>query len=139
MLSAISKAELETIFRNIFNGGVMDRLPKSRRNADAFLALAAASLDSQKVFTEAELNTRLAEWMASFTNPGHLDHVTVRRYLVDLSMLLRDPEGKSYRTNQAVISRQIASDARAVQPEEILDQVQAARLLRRRQQTNQVS
>ncbi|MFT4797130.1 MAG: hypothetical protein ACJAYE_001147 [Candidatus Azotimanducaceae bacterium] len=133
MLSAISKAELETIFRNIFNGGVMDRLPKSRRNADAFLALAAASLDSQKVFTEAELNTRLAEWMASFTNPRHLDHVTVRRYLVDLSMLLRDPEGKSYRTNQTVISRHITPEARAVHPNGLLDQVEAARLLRRRQ------
>lgn len=127
------------MFRNIFNGGVMARLPKSRRNADAFLALAAASLDSQEVFTEAELNTRLADWMVTFTNPHHLDHVTVRRYLVDLSMLLRDPEGKIYRTNQTVISRQILPEARAVQPKEILDQVQAARLLRRRQQTDQVS
>jgi hypothetical protein len=135
-VSAISKEELESIFRNIFNGGVMDRLPKSRRNADAFLALAAASLESQEVFTEAELNARLADWMASFANPRQLDHVTVRRYLVDLSMLLRDPEGRSYRTNQTVISRQIAPDARTVQPKEILDQIQAARLLRRRQRVN---
>jgi hypothetical protein len=138
-VSAISKAELESIFRNIFNGGAMDRLPKGRRNADAFLALAAASLDSQEVFTEAELNARLSDWMASFTNPRQLDHVTVRRYLVDLSMLLRDPEGKSYRTNQTVISRQIAPDARTVQPKEIFDQIQAARQLRRRQRADQVS
>tara|TARA_R110002073_G_scaffold61577_5_gene154798 strand:+ start:2782 stop:3216 length:435 start_codon:yes stop_codon:yes gene_type:complete len=136
MPDVVDKVSLETILRNIFKGGTvngatMDRLPKNRRSAEAFLALAAASLDSQAELSEAELNQQLMGWMEGFTNPTLFDHVTVRRYLVDLSMLLRDAEGRSYRTNQPVIGSYISMEARTVQPMAILEEVRLTRMNRR--------
>jgi hypothetical protein len=71
--------------------------------------------------------------MAGFSNPVHLDHVTIRRYLVDLAMLLRDAEGSRYRSNQSVISRFIEAATRSVNPRVVYEAVQADRALRRRQ------
>ena len=47
-------------------------------------------------------------------------------------MLFRDPEGHSYRANQAVISRYIDAAARAVVPVTILQEVKQDRSARRR-------
>ncbi|MFT7306000.1 MAG: hypothetical protein ACI9P7_001264, partial [Candidatus Azotimanducaceae bacterium] len=60
------------------------------------------------------------------------DHVSIRRYLVDLAMLVRDPEGRSYRTNQPVISSYITAEARTLQPSVVLEDVQSRRRQRQR-------
>jgi hypothetical protein len=128
----VNPEEMERILRNLFNGGALQRLPKNRRHAEALLALAASSLDSQTEYSEPELNEALADWMAGFTDPIHFDHVTVRRYLVDLAMLLRDAEGSRYRANQIVINRFIEADTRGVSPLVIFYEVQQKRAQRRR-------
>ena len=132
-MSVVTPKQMEQILRNLFNGGKLERLPKNRRHAEALLALAAASLDSQSEFTEPELNSILGDWLADFADPVFLDHVTVRRYLVDLGMLLRDAEGSRYRTNQPVIGRIIEASTRSVNPRVVYQAVQAERALRRRQ------
>lgn len=129
----VNPKEMEKILRNLFNGGLVTRLPKNRRHAEALLALAASSLDSQAVYSEAELKCALEDWMAGFTDPVHFDHVTVRRYLVDLGMMLRDAQGSSYRTNQIVISQFIELETRTVHPNQIFLDVQQARAQRRSQ------
>lgn len=130
---SVNHEEMERILRNLFNGGVLRRLPKNKRHAEAFLALVASSLDSQAEYSEAELNRALADWMLGLSDPIHFDHVTIRRYLVDLGMLLRDADGSRYRTNQPVISRLIEVDARQVNPFQLFEDVRQERAMRRRQ------
>ena len=91
-----SKQEVEEVFRRLLNGGVIRRLPKSRKDTNVFLALAAASFDPRGVFSEAEVNDHLIGWMSEFTTPATMDHVTMRRYLVDFSLLLRDESCSRY-------------------------------------------
>ena len=110
----------------------MRRLPKTRQDTDIFLALAASVLDPQATYSEADLNNLLVEWMNSFVDPAYLDHVTVRRYMVDASMLLRDAEGSHYRANQVIINRVITPEARTLCPDEVLASLQAERAARKR-------
>ena len=115
------------MLRRLFNGGELRRLPKSRKDTEVLLALAASVLDPREQYTEAEVNELLGDWLYSFASQISLDHVTIRRYLVDYNMLLRDEPGTWYRTNQAVINTFIEPDARSIIPRDIMEAVQQER------------
>ncbi len=74
----------------------------------------------------------LREWMRDFTCSINMDHVTVRRYLIDYRFLLREESGKDYRTNQIVINCTIEAAARSIDPQQIFCEVQEDRELRKR-------
>lgn len=128
----IDKQQTETVLRRLFKGGVIRRMPKNRKDAQTFLALAASNLDPQIKYSESEVNRELVDWMADITCPIGLDHVTLRRYLVDLCFLLRDASGSSYSANQTVINNAIDPSARSIQPRDILEDVQRERNQRKR-------
>ena len=133
-----SREATEALFRKLFKSGMkLRRLPKNRAELEVFLALAASVLDPQAVYSEPELNLQLAEWMADFTHTARLDHVTVRRYLVDYRFLLRDQAGTRYRTNQVMINTAIEPDARSVLPARIYEQAHHQRAARRRSAASQ--
>ena len=136
MAKPLTHDEVKGVFRRIFNGGAMRRLPKSRKDTEVVLALVAASLDPRATYSEPELNIALSEWMAGFVDPATMDHVTLRRCMVDIFMLLRDPHGRSYRTNQTVINQVIEPEARAVQPLLVMNEVAAERAKRKAQTVN---
>ena len=56
--------------------------------------------------------------------------------MVDIFMLLRDPHGRSYRTNQTVINQVIEPEARSVQPLLVMNEVAAERVKRKAQTVN---
>ncbi len=113
----------------------MRRMPKSRKDTEVFLALAASILDPRTAYSESEVNELLVEWMTDFTSPSGMDHVTVRRYLVDYRFLLRDVSGSTYRTNQTIINKFIEPAARSIQPGNILNDVQRERERRKSEAT----
>ena len=128
----ISKQQTEKLLRRLLKGGVMKRMPRNRKDTEVFLALAASSLDPQDAYSESEINEHLIEWMADFTRPSALDHVTVRRCLIDHYFLLRDQSGSSYTTNQTIINKVIDPAARSIQPRYIFEDVQREREQRKR-------
>ena len=127
-----TKTDIEKLLRRLVNGGPIRRLPKSRKDTDLFLALAASVLDPRAVYAETEINQALKDWMQEFTCPINLDHVTIRRYLVDHRFLLREEKGTNYRTNQVIINSVIEPEARSVEPQLIYRAVQAERQQRKR-------
>ncbi len=128
----IHSTELERLLARLLKSGRLKRLPKSHKEQKIFAALAASIFDPQKRYSENELNEQLADWLSGFVRSASLDHVTVRRYMVDLGFLLRDAKGSVYRTNQAVISTVISPDARMVQPAEIYEAQRLESAMRRR-------
>ena len=76
MAKPLTHDELKNVFRCIFNGGEIRRLPKSRKDSEAVLALAALALDPRVTYSEAEVNTVLSEWLAGFVDVATMDRVT---------------------------------------------------------------
>ena len=128
----IKKQQTEIVIRRLLKGGVIKRIPRRKKDAEVFLALAASSFDPQSAYTESETNEHLIEWLAGFTCPFALDHVTVRRCLVDFCFLSRDQSGSSYTTNQTLIGNVIEPAARSVQPRYVLEEVQREKDQRKR-------
>lgn len=135
MSQPFNLADAENILRRLFRGGQLRQLPRSRRDTELFIALAAATLDPQASYSEEEINDLLIEWLRGFTCSSTLDHVTIRRCLVDYRMLLRDDRGASYRANQAVLGRFIEPEARSLRPLDLFLEVQQDRADRRRHAT----
>ncbi len=119
-------------FERLFSAGRMRRMPKGRADTALFAALAASVLDPQKTYRESELNDELAEWMSGFADMVVFDHVTVRRYMVDLHLVRRDAAGDWYSTNQTVINSIITPEVRSIRLHDIYTDVQQARESRRR-------
>ena len=119
----INKEQARKVLSRLFNGGAIRRIPKNRQDAKVFLALAASSFDPQVGYSEPEVNEHLLDWMDSITRPASIDHVTVRRYLVDFHFLLRDNKGTLYRTNQSAINMVIEPEARSIHPRYVLEEV----------------
>ncbi len=123
----ISKQQAEKALRRLFNGGIIERLPKKHIDVELILALTAASFDTQLVYTEYEVDEHLIEWLEGFTCPIGMDYMTIRRNLVDHKFLIRNASGTWYKSNQTVISKTIELDARQIQPRFIWEEVQRER------------
>jgi hypothetical protein len=70
----------------------------SSSRADFALMLAAAALGfaPAHVYTEREVNDRLRSWLAGIGAMLPVDHVELRRWLVDTNVLTRDGFGRAY-------------------------------------------
>jgi len=100
----------------------------SARISDFHLLLAAASraFAAGRAYSERDVNDILRRWLAQEGSMLAVDHVELRRWLVDCHVLLRDDYGRAYALGQPVAEiaevavalsgadlAQIAVDARA--------------------------
>ena len=131
-MDKVSLEQAEVRFERMFSAGRLRRMPKGRADTLLFLSVAASILDPRKTYTEPELNEELRTWMSEFVEERLFDHVTVRRYLVDFHLLLRDQKGSRYTTNQTMINHTIEPVVRSIQPALIFAAVETARAQRRR-------
>ena len=68
-------------------------------NRDDFallLAVAAAAFQPTRTYTEREVNEVLREWLGTIGTMIDIDHVELRRWLVDSQLLNRDGFGRAY-------------------------------------------
>jgi hypothetical protein len=72
-------------------------LPKREEDRHIVFKSAALYLEPTTNLTESELNEGLQAWLNDVWEAGGLDHVTLRRWLVDTGYLTRDRDGASYR------------------------------------------
>lgn len=110
----------------------MRALPRSRKDLEVVLAVAAAVFSPRETYDEADINLKLGEWLASFSERTTLDHVSLRRYLVDYNLLQRTNSGSRYTSNQTIINTLIEPEARGVVPGDILEELATERALRKR-------
>lgn len=126
------QAAFADLKRMLANGPV-EGWPGREGDQRLLLGLAAGLFVPGEAYSEKQASDRLREWLAGFCSSRGLDHVTMRRALVDTRLLVRDKAGTSYAVDAARIPEFIAADARALDPASILEGVRRERESRKRE------
>jgi hypothetical protein len=71
--------------------------PKNTRDREILMKSFALELDEKAVYTERQVNEQLRRWQREIAPALDVDHVTLRRWLVDYGHLERTRDGKEYR------------------------------------------
>lgn len=72
-------------------------LPRKPVDYHILLISSILGLQPGKEYRESDLNDELQRWVLGLGSNFRLDHVTLRRYLIDARYILRDPAGTAYR------------------------------------------
>jgi hypothetical protein len=99
MSNPASVDEARIALRKALPGPVpgLQRIPRNPGYRDVVLGILALSLQRRYPYTEPELRDVLEEALVEFN--GSVDHVTCRRYMVDLGFVKRDRAGMRYFVN----------------------------------------
>ena len=97
----VSTAEFIARLAALCVGGGKRALPRSFRDRQILLKSALHALGPEEPHTEPEVNDALQDWLLTVGRSFEIDHVTMRRLLVDEGFLLRDAAGTAYRLNPA--------------------------------------
>ena len=101
--------------RALSSGGVGPGLPRRRRDQWILLHSAAADLPPTPL-DERSLNEMLKAWLAGLGPRVDLDHVSLRRALVDDGFVERTPDGASYARSRAHERHVVFRSEEGVQP-----------------------
>ena len=94
--------------RALVTGGLR-RVPKHPQHRDIVLAMLCLNLRRRHPYKEPELNENLRGSLEAMH--ASVDHVTCRRYLVDLGFLKRDRSGSRYLLNYPKVESTISNEA----------------------------
>ena len=92
------------------------------------LALVAHDLQRRHAYSETELNEALTRCLARWR--ADVDHVTCRRYLVDLGFVKRDRAGQRYLLNFPRVEATLSPEAREQAPALLEDALKPKRKLK---------
>jgi hypothetical protein len=115
--------------KRLLANGRLTAMPKRPSDQELVAALAAARFDPQKSYSEAAVNEQLAGWLVSISEEFGIDHVSLRRLLVDLRLLVRTSSGSAYRVNETKAADLDA--VRAIDPALMAADIQAERSRRK--------
>lgn len=113
--------------RRMLAGGALTGWPRRPSDQEILIALAAARFEPGSELAEREVNDRLREWLATFSAPFGIDHVTLRRALVDRGFLVRDRAGSTYRADPERIGETGAAAPGTPDPASILRELRQER------------
>ena len=97
----ISAAQFEERLAAICLGGAGTAFPRRMRDRHILYRSIIQRLDLARKYPEGELNEALQQWLLDIGTSLDIDHVTLRRYLIDERYLSRDANGNAYRVNPA--------------------------------------
>jgi hypothetical protein len=119
--------------RRLLANGPLTGYPTRRADENLLLRMAAARFEAGRSYREAEVNEVLRAWLETFCAPYGIDHVTMRRRLVDTRFLVRDTAGAEYHLAPAK-ARELAADATLNEdPAHLLEEIRQEREVRKRQ------
>jgi hypothetical protein len=113
--------------RRILSNGPLTGWPRRPSDQDLLVELAAVRFEPGREYREAEVNDTLRAWLETFCAPYGIDHVTMRRMLVDARLLAREKNGSTYRA-----SAEAPRHVEALEPARVLAQVSDERAARKR-------
>lgn len=108
-------------------------LPKKPADRHILFVSAVLGLEPGQQYSESELNDKLMQWSARFGGNFGLDHVTLRRFLVDEGYLRRDAYGRAYQLAEDALPYTFDPALRAVDLEALIAEAKRAREARKQQ------
>jgi hypothetical protein len=93
-MSHITKSQFSDRFVSLILDG--RDLPKKSLDRHILFISSILKIDPQRQYSESELNDVLRIWTTRFGANFGLDHVTLRRFLIDEKYIKRDDAGMSY-------------------------------------------
>jgi len=97
----ISAAQFEERLAAICLSGAGSAFPRRTRDRHILYRSITHGLDHTRKYSEVELNEALQQWRLHVGTCLDIDHVTLRRYLIDEQYISRDPDGSTYQVNPA--------------------------------------
>lgn len=128
----------ETQFTERFTALILNgkELPKKPLDRHVLFISAILKLEPGRRYTESELNDELRAWAARFGGNSGLDHVALRRYLVDEKYLVRDSAGGTYELAAGPLPYEFDPSLRQLDLDKLVEAARQARELKKQQFMN---
>jgi hypothetical protein len=94
--TVITRAVFERRIADLCLGGVGPGLPRRQRDRHVLLKAVVLSIGQGRKLSEKVLNDSLRSWLNAVGAHVSMDHVSLRRYLIDGGYIARDRAGREY-------------------------------------------
>src|SRR5512136_1010178 len=112
-------------------------LPKKPLDRHILLISSILKIEPGRPYSEKEINEQLQIWVIHFGRSFGLDHVTLRRYLVDEKYLTRDSAGGTYQLAAEGLPYTFDESLRELDLEKLVAEARQARELKKQQYLKQ--
>ncbi|MCO5191925.1 MAG: DUF2087 domain-containing protein [Anaerolineae bacterium] len=133
----ITEAEFRKRFVPLILGG--RQWPKKERLHHILYISALQKLEPDRTYSVEEINLLLGDWSERFGDNFGLDHVTLRRALIDAQYLQRDRAGTVYTVDTENASYTYDASIRAIDLDQLVADAIADNERRKRQYAEQQS
>lgn len=130
-MSHITESQFTDRFVSLILAG--RELPKKQLDRHILLISSILKIEPRRQYSEKELNEQLQIWVIHFGRSFGLDHVTLRRYLVDEKYLRRDPTGGTYELATEGLPYSFDASIRELDLEKLVSEAKQARELKKQQ------
>lgn len=130
-MAHITAAQFTERFASLILAG--RELPKKQLDRHILFMSSTLKLEAGRPYSESELNDELRKWASRFGGNFGLDHVTLRRFLVDEGYLTRDPAGGTYEVAMNGLPYTFDQSIKELDLEELISAAQQARELKKQQ------
>ncbi len=96
-------------------------MPRRRRDQLIIMQSIILTLNPKQTYSEKAINRGLENWLESIGKSLEVDHVTLRRYLVDEGFLLRDSAGRAYRIDRHAQQNYFAAGVEKLDPQLLIE------------------
>ena len=103
----VTEEQIQPVLNKILASGSLLRIPKHPAHRQIVMAFLSLHLERRYPYSESELKGVLNDALDMFNS--RVDHVTCRRYLVDLGFLKRDRAGSRYYLNYLKLAEILVS------------------------------
>ena len=111
MTSRASPEAVARVLKKVLPRARLNRIPRHPEHRDVVLAILCLRMQRRYPYAEAEINEYLESALAGLR--ASVDHVTCRRYMVDLGFVKRDRAGTRYFLNYPKVESTLSDDAMA--------------------------
>ena len=130
-MSHITESQFTDRFVSLVLGS--RELPKKHLDRHILFISSILKLEPTQQYSEKELNEALQIWIIPFGRSFALDHVTLRRYLIDEKYLTRDSAGGTYELAEAGLPYTFDESIRKLDLEKLVSEAKQARELKKQQ------
>lgn len=131
----ITVEEFEERLAAICLGGAGSAFPRRLRDRHILYLSVVHRLDRVRKYSEEDLNEALQQWLLDVGTCLDIDHVTLRRYLIDEGYLSRVANGSAYEVNAGSTPIEHEPSVAAIDPIVVIQAARDRVAERKRQQS----